>query len=103
MPPDALIRLRLLCMSDTPAVLSEDEGEQLGTSHVSLLWARIHSLDWQLWGVSRTLQSEQSQSESWIVLIQDIRAELAVLQSQLTLLQTRVQRREHALDLNSLD
>ena len=57
-------RFSHLYMSDnTPAVLSEDEGELLGTSHVSLLWARIHSFDWQLWGVSRSLQSERSQRQ----------------------------------------
>ena len=88
---------------ENPAILSEEEDSVIGTSQVSLLWARLHNLDLQLWRESRAIASERARAESLTLLIQEIRAELANLSHRLNRLQARVQRCETALNLDSLD
>ena len=91
-------------MSDAnPAILSDDEDSVIGTGQLSLLWARLHNLDLQLWRESRAIESERARVESLNLLVQEIRAELASINYHLNRLQARIERCENTLNLDSLD
>ena len=95
--------------AENPAILS-DSDESVAPGQVSLLWARIHSLETQVWAQSRTISSlqtsqadESARCQVLSSLVQEIRSDLDSIKRLLQSLQGRIQRCEETLNLHSLD
>ena len=95
--------------AESPAVLSDSE-DSVSASQLGLLWARVHTLDIQLWSQSRAVEtsraSQASESARYQVLaslVQELRIEIDSIKRLLQNLQSKVQRCESALNLHSLD